>query len=223
VTTQQENSQESLLAFLDLETTGLDTATVNVLEAALLVVDPLTWSFVAKGSWLVLPVDRDEVTSLTDRRELLALAGTRLTDEHLGTAYGIHARSRLLPELLAAVNHDQGAYTVIEVERFMTERIRSQQQLYGGRTIYLAGSGVAEFDRPIVRRLMPELDTLFHYRAIDLGVMRRTLTFAGLQLPDRHPFGDPAHRALADVHQSAAQLAWFRTHLQLMPEMATTN
>lgn len=81
---------------------------------------------------------------------------------------------------------------------------------YGqGRHIPLAGSGVAHFDRPFIKRWMPKLDATLSHWAMDVGVLRRSFGLIGISpLPD-----EKTHRALDDALFHAKE---FRYYLDLM-------
>lgn len=76
----------------------------------------------------------------------------------------------------------------------------------------IAGSGVAHFDRRVVRDHMPLTNKMLQYPALDVGVLRRALRFAGREdLSDRPRSGDDTpradipHRAMADIRDHFAE------------------
>jgi oligoribonuclease len=59
---------------------------------------------------------------------------------------------------------------------------------------------------------MPELERFFHYRNLDVSTLK---ILAGLWAPGvAAGFGkESRHRALADIRDSVAELAWYRAEL----------
>ena len=66
----------------------------------------------------------------------------------------------------------------------------------GGALVTPAGSGVAHYDVPLLRRLMPKVARRFTYYSLDVGVVRRWSDAIGEPLPERAP---STHRAWDDV------------------------
>ncbi len=64
----------------------------------------------------------------------------------------------------------------------------------------LAGSGVGHFDRRWLRRHMPELEAMFDYPVMDVGVIRRLFQYSGRSdlVPSLPAEGKP-HRGLDDA------------------------
>jgi oligoribonuclease (3'-5' exoribonuclease) len=64
--------------------------------------------------------------------------------------------------------------------------------------VMVAGNGLDRFDRPFLKAtaLGRQLDSMFHYRSLDISAVRQGLKVAGLDLPE---LGRPiTHRALDD-------------------------
>ncbi len=173
--------------WLDLETTGLDTATCAVLEIATLFYDP----------------DRDEV--LWETQHFLRAPQTLSFDR---TAYLMLAKNGLHTDY-ATGQHVGPKEASRDICRLVETSIQP------GSLVHLAGSGVAEYDRRIIERVLPDLDALLHWRAIDIGIFRRTWRqMTGEEFPEHPAFKQVEHRAQADIPQALEQYRWFRNQLR---------
>jgi oligoribonuclease len=76
----------------------------------------------------------------------------------------------------------------------------------------LCGNSVWQ-DRRFLAKYMPELDAYLHYRLVDVSTLKELARrwFPGIKAPTK---GD-AHRALDDIRESIAELAFYREHLFL--------
>jgi len=135
--------QPEYLLWLDFETTGLDTAKCDILEAA-----------------AVLTTEKLEEI---DRYVDLVYAPIGLADM-ADDARAMHTTSGLLEAF-------DLEYTV-DVE-YAERQIVGMLEYAGVGTATLAGSGIGTFDLQIIRRLMPTLAKMLTYHVHDVGVMRR--------------------------------------------------
>lgn len=87
-----------------------------------------------------------------------------------------------------------------------------------GESVYMVGSGVENFDRPIVASLNPSLNDRLHYRSLDVAGIRRLsyLVPADGDWSDAPLWTEVQHRALGDSIQSLRQLAWLLDHIQIV-------
>lgn len=79
--------------------------------------------------------------------------------------------------------------------------------------IPLAGSGVGHFDRPFIKHELPKINRRLTYWVYDVGVMRRMLRLAGIEIAA----GDQStksHRALDDIRQHAQEARDYNSLLQ---------
>ncbi len=74
----------------------------------------------------------------------------------------------------------------------------------------LCGNSIHQ-DRRFLARWMPELEGWLHYRNIDVSTVKELVRrwYPGLAPPEKKG----AHRALADIRESIAELAWYRRHV----------
>lgn len=182
------------LAWLDIETTSLpngnDWSGVSVLEFAIVVTDFALNK--EAGYEAVIKLDQ------------------KAADELRGNEYvlNMHRENGLLQRAAK-----EATLTLAEVEQEIVAVLR-ETGLEPGEFM-IAGSGVAAFDHPLIKDLMPELAKWFAYYPFDVGVLRRTLRILNhnqdLVPPVKASYGESkAHRALADVlaHIQEAELYW---------------
>jgi len=164
------------LLWLGFETTGLDTATCHILEAAVVLTTEQIEE-VAGGEWLIT------------YREPMP-----------GTVTEMHIKSGLIAALNDAIADDDW-FTLYEAEIQILDLLGRELPI--GTVVTLAGSGIGTYDLPIIRRLMPDLAKRLTYHVHDVGVMRRAYFRAvGAHLTPRT---EPAHRAMADVQQALTE------------------
>ncbi|KAL8292124.1 hypothetical protein RQP46_001590 [Phenoliferia psychrophenolica] len=84
------------------------------------------------------------------------------------------------------------------------------------RMALLAGNSV-HADLMFIRKDLPSLASVLHYRIIDVSSIKELASrwYPSLRLPAKFA---SAHRALSDIQDSIAELAYYRKHLFLPPE-----
>ncbi len=112
-----------------------------------------------------------------------------------------HTESGLLKKVLESeTGEEEATYLTLDfVRRYTTHG-----------TSPLCGNTISQ-DRRFLRRYMPELHAHFHYRSIDVSTVKE---LAKRWNPDLEPFVKAAgHRALDDIRESIAELAYYRQHI----------
>jgi oligoribonuclease len=177
-----EERGDSPLVWLDLEMTGLDVERDRIVEIAALVTGT-------------------DLEALDDGIDLIvhqpdeALAG--MSD----FVRAMHTKSGLLPAISASTLDlaTAGAQVLDYVRAHVPE----------AGTAPLCGNSIG-VDRRFLDRYLPELDAYLHYRSIDVSsfkeLARRWYPAAYKKRPDKAE----THRALADVHESIKELAYYR-------------
>ena len=79
----------------------------------------------------------------------------------------------------------------------------------------MCGNSICQ-DRRFLARHMPRLERYFHYRNLDVSTLKELARRWAPQVSARFT-KEPAHRALADIHDSIRELAFYRDNL-LLPE-----
>ena len=180
------------LVWLDLEMTGLDVRRHVIVEIAVLVTD---------GSLVAL----DDGIDLVVHQPPSALA------EMDDFVRAMHTRSALLPAIEASTLSlaDAGAQAL--------DYVRSHVPAEG--TAPLCGNSIG-VDRRFLDHQLPELDAYLHYRSIDVSSLKELCRRWYPALYKQRPGKAEAHRALADVRESIAELRFYREHLLVPPPAA---
>ena len=69
-------------------------------------------------------------------------------------------------------------------------------------------------------RLMPDLEAYFHYRNLDVSTLKILAQRWAPDIADGFS-KESSHRALDDIRDSIAELAWYRQHFLAVNEPAT--
>lgn len=178
------------LIWIDLEMTGLKTQTDRIIEIAVVVTDP----------------------QLTVRIEGPVLA-IHQTDEVLNGMdkwnKGTHGKSGLIERVKAStVTEAEAEHAVIA---FLKKYVPAHKSP-------MCGNSICQ-DRRFLANHMPKLEAFFHYRHLDVSTLKelarrwRPELVSGFKKAQKHT-------ALADIHESIEELAYYRTHflIDVAPE-----
>ena len=176
------------LIWIDCEMTGLDLSTDALVEIAVLVTDS-DLNVIGEGVDVVVQASQAQLDAMNDFvREM-------------------HTSSGLITEIPSGISLSAAEEKILEyLKSAGTEPGKSP----------LAGNSVS-VDRNFIARDMPTLNEYLHYRTIDVSSIK--------ELARRwHPktyFASPAktgnHRALGDIRDSIAELAYYRQSLFVTP------
>lgn len=172
-----------MLCWLDLETDGLDARQNVILELGIVVTDD-ELTEIARASWVL---------------HYVRAAGVFEPPAHV---VEMHTATGLFEECARSFLRDR------DVARMA---INFLEELGVPRAeVPLCGSSV-HFDRSFLREWMPELDSYFHRRIVDVSVL---LELAKRWYPSVYQSApDKPHRALADLDRSIALLKTFRQEM----------
>jgi oligoribonuclease len=173
-----------LLVWMDLEMTGLDPERERIIEAAVLITDE-ELAIVAEGPNLVIHQPEDILGRM---------------DEWNQTHHG---QSGLLDRVRAST------LTEAEAEATILDFVRQHCK---ARTAPLAGNSVHQ-DRRFLRRYMPALDAHLHYRIVDVSTIKELARRWYPEVYERAPAKRECHRALDDIRESLAELAFYRANV----------
>ena len=171
-----------MLAWIDLEMTGLDPTRHTIVEIASLVTDD-DLTILEEGPDLVVHASPEQVAGM---------------DEFVRT---MHTRSGLLGAMEASTLSlaDAGAQTLAFLK----------QHIHQPRTVPLAGNSIGT-DRRFLATQLPEIEDFLHYRSVDVSTIkelcRRWLPDVSKAAPEKKG----GHRALQDIRESVAELAYYR-------------
>jgi oligoribonuclease len=170
------------LVWIDCEMTGLDLGKDALIEIAALVTDA-ELNVLGDGVDVVIHADDDALAAMPD------------------VVRDMHAHSGLTEEVRRATT------TLEEAEQLVLDYIR--QWVPDSRTTPLAGNSIAT-DRGFIARDMPELDGHLHYRMVDVSSIKELCRRWYPRIYYAQPAKGLAHRALADIHESIRELAYYR-------------
>jgi oligoribonuclease len=172
-----------MLAWIDLEMTGLDADRHVIVEIAALVTD-------------------DDLTIVAEGPDLVVHQPADALDGMEPVVVKMHDDSGLRKAVEAsAVSLDEAGKAVLDFLR---------QHLPEAGTVPLCGNSIAT-DRRFLARHLPELEAWFHYRSIDVSTVKELCRRWYPQAYDAAPVKAGHHRALDDIRESVAELAFYRS------------
>ncbi len=172
-----------MLAWMDLERTGLDPERHVIVEIATLITDD-DLDVVAEGPDLVISASDADLDGM-DR-----------------VVRDMHTRSGLLPEIRASQLDLQqaGAATLDFLRAHIAE----------ARTVPLCGNSIGT-DRRFLARWLPDIDDFLHYRSVDVSTLKELARRWYPEVLAGAPRKAGAHRALGDIQESVSELRYYRT------------
>lgn len=192
-------AQAKFYFWCDLETTGLDQVHDPIIEIGVVITE-IAPPCVELASYTVnvLPSPNDE---WKDRMDSYVL--------EMHTING----------LLSDIESDSKPLREAEIE------IINLLSTFGRpHNFMLAGSGVSHFDRRFIASQMPGLDRWIQYPCLDVGTVRRGLSFCGRKdltsFGETFEGGDKPHRALADVRD---HLNEWRNYAAIIQQIERTD
>jgi oligoribonuclease len=171
-----------MLAWMDLEMTGLDPAHHTIVEIATLVTDD-DLELVAEGPDLVVATTADELARM---------------DVVVRT---MHTKSGLLPAIQASTMTlaEAGAQTLDFLKQHIAEP----------RSVPLSGNSIGT-DRRFLAVLLPEVEAFLHYRSIDVSTIKELARRWYPEAYAAAPKKSGGHRALDDIKESLRELRYYR-------------
>lgn len=190
------------LAWVDFETTnlpdGLDYSGVSIMEVALLVTD-FDLNRIA-GFHSPVKLDRKGALELKSNEYVL----------------NMHRGNNLIKDC-----QGPDALTLEEAEAELIATFQTHTSFEPGEFM-IAGSGVAAFDQPLIKALMPNLARWFAYYPFDIGIERRVSTILNgspIVNPTPESSRDDAktHRAWDDVQAHLKEAHRYRDFYRNIP------
>lgn len=169
------------LVWIDLEMTGLDVTRERIIEIATLITDAKL-NIIAEGPELVIH----------QSDELLAAMDEWNTEHHGASGLTERVRASQVSEA------DAEAQTLEFVAQHCAER-----------TCPLAGNSIY-MDRMFLSRYMPKLEGYVHYRNVDVSTIKELARRWYPDVVERAPKKNERHRAMDDIRESIAELAFYR-------------
>jgi oligoribonuclease len=179
-----------MLAWMDLEMTGLDPKRHTILEIATVITDD-NLEIVAEGPDLVVSATESELAEM---------------DEFVRN---LHSRNGLL-DLVAG-----STLSLVEAGRLTHEFLL--EHIPDLSSVPLCGNSIGT-DRRFLEEHLPELASAFHYRNLDVSTLKELCRRWYPKAWSRLPRKGEHHRARSDVLDSIAELAYYREKILAGPE-----
>jgi oligoribonuclease len=168
---------------MDLEMTGLDVESNVIVEVATLITDD-DLAIVAEGPDLVVATPPEQLAAM---------------DEFVR---GMHTKSGLLAEIASStISLEQAGATTLEFIRSHVPK---------PKTVPLAGNSIGT-DRRFLAAQLPDIEEYLHYRSVDVSTVKELARRWYPQVMEGAPTKAGGHRAMDDIRESVAELAYYRT------------
>ena len=164
--------------------TGLDPARHRIVEIATLLTD-------------------DDLTIVAEGPDLVVHQPPEALAEMDEVVVAMHTKSGLLPAIAAST------VTLEEAGRATLAFLR--EHISDARSVPLCGNSIGT-DRRFLAAYLPEIEEFLHYRSVDVSSVKELLKRWNPGLLDGAPRKAEGHRALDDIRESVAELAYYRDH-----------
>jgi oligoribonuclease len=173
-----------VLAWMDLEMTGLDVRRHHIVEIATIVTDD-DLVVIAEGPDLVVHATDEQLAEMDD------------------VVVKMHTNSGLLKQIKssAITLEEAGAQTLL----FLQEHIKRP------RSVPLCGNSIGT-DRRFLDAYLPDIENFLHYRSVDVSTLKELARRWNHGVLKSIPQKATAHRALDDIRESIAELRHYREH-----------
>jgi oligoribonuclease len=170
------------LIWIDLEMTGLKPDSDRIIEIAVVVTDP-NLSVRVEGPVFAIH-QSDEMLNGMDAWNK-----------------GTHGKSGLIDRVKAST---------VDEEQAAKATIAFLKQYVGNNKSPMCGNSICQ-DRRFLARYMPTLEAYFHYRNLDVSTLKELAKRWKPGLAEGFKKAQK-HTALADIHESIDELAYYREH-----------
>ena len=184
----KNDPRDTNLIWIDLEMTGLDTVNDQIIEIATIVTDEQL-NEVASGPELVIRQSKAVMDGMDDWN-------TRQ-----------HGDSGLTARVLESTTSMREAEVL--TLKFLRTHVKPGKSP-------MCGNSICQ-DRRFLARLMPELEAYFHYRNLDVSALKILAQRWAPEVASGYS-KDSSHRALDDIRDSIAELAWYRQSFLRLPD-----
>jgi oligoribonuclease len=174
---------------MDLEMTGLDPDRHVIVEIATLVTND-ELEIVAEGPDLVVGATEAQLAEMDE------------------VVVKMHTSSGLLEEIkTSTLTLDQAGQQTLEFIR---------GAVTDSKKVPLCGNSIG-MDRRFLARHLPELENALHYRSIDVSTIKELAKRWSPSVYGNAPKKEGNHRALDDIRESVAELAYYRANFFKLP------
>lgn len=174
------------MIWVDIETTGLDEQQDLILEVGMVVTD----------------------NNLEKLAETSFVVGQSRSDLEImePIVREMHTKNGLIEEVL------QSGWSRYAVDERLFAFLNANVPEGKGKVV-AAGSNVS-FDRRFLRKYMSVTERFFHYRSVDVSSVKELVKRWHPDYAAGLPPGKKAHRAISDIYDSIAELAYYKPLLE---------
>ncbi len=174
-----------MLAWMDLEMTGLDLESDVIVEIATLVTD-------------------DDLTIVAEGPDLVVHQPPEVLDRMGDIVRTMHTKSGLLDAITASSTTlaEAGDATMAFLKQHIPE----------AQTVPLCGNSIGT-DRRFLLRWLPEIEEFLHYRSVDVSTVKELARRWHPEAVKSAPEKAGGHRAMDDIRESVAELRHYRAAL----------
>ena len=171
-----------MLAWMDLEMTGLDPEQHTILEIATLITDD-NLELIAEGPDLIVHAGEDDLSRMDE------------------VVVKMHTKSGLLSEVRASTVSlaEAGARTLA----FLKQHIDKEG------TVPLCGNSIGT-DRRFLAKHLSEIEDFLHYRSVDVSTVKELARRWNPRVLETAPEKATGHRAMDDIRESLEELRHYR-------------
>lgn len=195
-----------MLAWIDLEATGLDATKDAILEVASIVTDDqlqevgrfhrvVSWGPAKQLTHLGANSPEDQITQASDLMKI----------DHVIIA--LHARSGLWTEV------SETAHTAADVDDQLAHFLEQFSIGQDGQRAQIAGSSIW-FDRAFMSVHLPRALRQLHYRCVDVSTLNELARRFWPQLYQKVPGKREIHRAMPDIEDSLALCRYYAGQIE---------
>jgi len=176
---------DTMLAWMDLEMTGLEPDRHVIVEIATMLTDD-DLELIAEGPDLIVHATPEQLAEMDD------------------FVTNMHTRSGLLDQITASTIslEEAGAQTLAFLQEHIPE----------ARTVPLCGNSIGT-DRRFLAAHLPEVEEFLHYRSIDVSTLKELARRWNPDALKTAPKKAGGHRALDDIRESLEELRHYRQAL----------
>ena len=182
-----KNALESanMLAWIDLEMTGLDPDLHVIVEIATLITDDQL-NLIAEGPDLVISATEEQLEKMDP------------------VVVEMHTKSGLLDEIKASkiTLEEAGSQTLSFLMEHITKKV----------TVPLCGNSIGT-DRRFLAKWLPEIENFLHYRSVDVTSIKELGKRWFPKVTGAAPEKNGGHRAMDDIKASLFELQYYRDNL----------
>ncbi len=174
-----------MLAWMDLEMTGLDPDRDTILEIATLITDD-NLELIAEGPDLIIHAGEEDLTGMGE------------------VVVKMHTKSGLLEAVRSS--------TVTLAEAGAQTLAFLKQHIEKARTVPLCGNSIGT-DRRFLAKHLTEIEDFLHYRSVDVSTVKELARRWNPEALESAPKKATGHRAMDDIRESLEELRHYRAVL----------